>query len=129
MSSFDARCKNLRALFAKAEIDALLVTNFKNVTYLTGFTGDDSYLLVTPRDETLITDMRYLTQLADECPELELAVRKPGETMAKFVAKVLGREKLQHLGIEGHSATVSLERSLAKALPNTVLVVTENLIE
>ena len=25
--------------------DALLITNFTNVTYLTGFTGDDSYLL------------------------------------------------------------------------------------
>ena len=29
---------------AQPTADALLVTNFKNVTYLTGFTGDDSYL-------------------------------------------------------------------------------------
>jgi Xaa-Pro aminopeptidase len=129
MSSFTARRKKLRALLAKAEADTLLVTNFKNVTYLTGFTGDDSYLLVTPGNETLVTDMRYTTQLADECPGLALAVRQQGETMAYFVAGVIGREKIERLGIEGHSATVSLERSLAKVLPNMTFVVTENLVE
>ncbi|MEX0643400.1 MAG: Xaa-Pro peptidase family protein [Pirellulales bacterium] len=129
MSSFVARRKRLRALVEKAEADALLVTNFKNVTYLTGFTGDDSYLLVTLDGEKLITDMRYTTQLADECPGLPLAVRKPGETMSKFVAKIMEREKIRRLGIEGQSATVSLERSLAKALPNSKLVATEGLVE
>ena len=51
--SFVARRKKLRNFIRKAEADALLVTNFKNVTYLTGFTGDDSYLLVTLDGETL----------------------------------------------------------------------------
>lgn len=129
MSSFDARRKKLRAQLAPAEADALLVTNFKNVTYLSGFTGDDSYLLVAEDGETLITDMRYTTQLEEECPGLPLAVRQPGETIAKFVAKVLGRESIRQLGIEGHSATVSLSQSLAKALPNIRLVVTDGLVE
>ncbi len=129
MSSFIARCKKLRALVAKAGADALLVTNFKNVTYLTGFTGDDSYLLVTHDDNQLITDMRYTTQLADECPGLRLVVRKPGEAMTKVASKVVERTKIRRLGIEGHSATVSLQQSLAKALPNTKLVVTEGLAE
>ena len=62
-------------------LDALLVTNFKNVTYLTGFTGDDSYLLVLPRGEVLISDQRYTTQLEEECPALELAIRGPGTKM------------------------------------------------
>jgi Xaa-Pro aminopeptidase len=129
MSSFVARRRKLRALIEQAEADALLVTNFKNVTYLTGFTGDDSYLLVTLEGETLVTDMRYTTQLEDECPNLRLAVRRPGETMATYVANVVGQEKIRRLGIEGHSATVSLSQSLAKALPNSNLIVTEGLIE
>lgn len=129
MSSFVARRKKLRALIEQAEADALLVTNFKNVTYLTGFTGDDSYLLVTLAGETLITDMRYSTQLEDECPTLPLAVRKPGETISKFVSHAIGRKKIRRLGIEGHSATVSLSQSLAKALPNSQLIVTDGLVE
>ena len=49
MSRFEERRDKLRRLLKKTGADALLVTNFVNVTYLTGFTGDDSYLLVRSR--------------------------------------------------------------------------------
>jgi Xaa-Pro aminopeptidase len=74
MSSFANRRKKLRAYIEDAKADALLVTNFKNVTYLTGFTGDDSYLLVMLDGEKLITDPRYTTQLEEECPGLALEI-------------------------------------------------------
>ena len=129
MSSFARRRKKLRALIKNADADALLVTNFQNVTYLTGFTGDDSYLLVTLDDEWLVTDMRYTTQLADECPGLALVVRQPGEPMRKVVTQVIRRQKIRRLGIEGHSTTVSLQQALSKSLRNTKLVVTAGLVE
>ncbi|HEX4416083.1 MAG TPA: Xaa-Pro peptidase family protein [Lacipirellulaceae bacterium] len=127
--SFAARRKKLRDLIRESKADALLVTNFINVTYLTGFTGDDSYLLVTLDGETLITDPRYTTQLAEECPGLALEIREPGVKMLTALAKVLESGKVERLGIEGNSATVSLEQSLAKALPKVSMVVTENLVE
>jgi Xaa-Pro aminopeptidase len=129
MSSFATRRNKLRTLVRQAKADALLVTNFKNVTYLTGFTGDDSYLLATLDGEQLITDLRYTTQLAEECPELELEARPPGLSMLKAVTKVVKKAKIERLGIEGASATVSFQQSLAKALPNLEIVVTENLVE
>ena len=49
---FQSRRDRLRKAFRKAGADALLVTDFTNVTYLTGFTGDDSYLLVRRDGET-----------------------------------------------------------------------------
>ena len=55
-----ARRDRLRKAFQKAGIDALLVTDFTNVTYLTGFTGDDSYLLVRRDGETVLSDPRYI---------------------------------------------------------------------
>ena len=39
---YQARRDKLRQAVKKAEAEALLVTDFTNVTYLTGFTGDDS---------------------------------------------------------------------------------------
>src|SRR3954452_21545699 len=123
------RRKKLRELIHEAKDDALLVTNFINVTYLTGFTGDDSYLLVTLDGETLITDPRYTTQLEEECPGLALDVRAPGVKMLTAVAKVVKRAKVEQLGIEGNSAVVSFQESLAKALPKMRIVVTENLVE
>ena len=129
MPSFASRRQKLRNLIRKADVDALLVTNFKNVTYLTGFSGDDSYLLVTQDGERLVTDLRYTTQLEDECPGLAIEVRVPGVTMLAATTKAIMRSGIERLGLEGSSATLSLERSIAKAVPNVKLTATENLVE
>ena len=73
--------------------------------------------------------MRYTTQLEEECPGLPLEIRAPGDSMLSAVSNVIGKAKIKRLGIEGNSATVSLQRALAKALPNIELVVTEALVE
>jgi Xaa-Pro aminopeptidase len=119
----------LRQLLKKADAVSLLVTNFANVTYLTGFTGDDSFLLITRGDEILITDPRYTEQLEEECPGLELAVRKPGVTMTELVAKTCQRAKIGALGIEGDSITVSQRDQIAEKLPQMEIVKTTGLVE
>jgi Xaa-Pro aminopeptidase len=129
MSAIAARRNRLRKLLAHGKADALLVTNFKNVTYLTGFTGDDSYLLVARDGETLITDPRYTTQLGEECQGLKLRVREPGERMLPVVAEVVQKLNVKRLGIESESATVSLERSLIQTLPKVQLIATDGLVE
>lgn len=129
MSTFALRRKKLRVLIKQAKAESLLVTNFHNVTYLTGFTGDDSYLLVTADGEILITDPRYTTQLEEECPGLPLEIREPGVTMLAGTTKAVSNAKVGRLGIEGNSATVSLRDSLAKELPSIELVTTEDLVE
>ena len=129
MTAFASRRDRLRKLIHQSGADALLVTNFKNVTYLTGFTGDDSFLLVTASGETLISDKRYTTQLEEECPGLKLEIREPGERMLPVTTSVVERVSIKRLGIEAESATVSLERSLAKALPNVELIATDSLVE
>jgi Xaa-Pro aminopeptidase len=129
MSSFSARCRKLQRLIRQAKVDALLVTNFKNVTYLTGFTGDDSYLLVTLDGAKLVTDMRYTTQLEEECPGLPLEVRVPGVTMQSAVSKVIKEARIESLGLEAASATLSLERTLTKAFPKVRVEAAENLVE
>lgn len=129
MTAFVARRNRLRKLIEQAEVDALLVTNFKNVTYLTGFTGDDSFLLVTAKGETLISDKRYTTQLEEECPGLNLEIRGPGERMLPVTVSVIEKAGVKRLGIEADSATVSLERTLAKDLGGREIVPTDSLVE
>ncbi len=63
MSRFLSRRDKLRRAVRRNSADALLVTNFTNVTYLTGFTGDDSYLLVGAKQDLLISDSRYTEQI------------------------------------------------------------------
>jgi Xaa-Pro aminopeptidase len=73
--------------------------------------------------------MRYTTQLAEECPGLKLRIREPGERMLPLVAEVVTRSKVKRVGIEAHSATVGLARSLAEALPKVELSPTDGLVE
>jgi Xaa-Pro aminopeptidase len=124
-----ARRDRLRKLIKKGGAKSLLVTNFANVTYLTGFTGDDSYLLITPTDEVFLTDPRYTEQVESECPTLEVCARRPGITMTDIVAKACHRAKVHELAIEGDSMTVSQRDLIANKLPKVALKTTAGLVE
>lgn len=127
MSRFAERRNKLRRSFKAAGVDALLVTNFTNVTYLTGFTGDDSFLLLTAKDDVVVSDPRYTTQLEQECPGLDASIRPPGVGMVEAVAKLA--TKISKLGIEASSMTVALHDQIAAGLPKTELVPTADLVE
>lgn len=147
---FQARRDRLRKALKKVGVDALLVTDFTNVTYLTGFTGDDSYLLVRPDGETVLSDPRYITQLEEECPGVDLSIRPPGVSMLQAVVRSLKRTvpfslgrklgqpparksaqspKIGRLGVEGDSMTVGLRDKIAEKLPKLQLVTTSGLVE
>ncbi|MBN2581289.1 MAG: aminopeptidase P family protein [Pirellulales bacterium] len=125
----ELRRDRLRKSMRRVGIEALLVTDFVNVTYLTGFTGDDSYLLVREDGEVLLTDGRYTTQLEEECPDLDLAVRKPGASMVQLVIRVLRSSEIGRLGLEADSMTIGLEDKISDKLPEMALVPTTGLVE
>ncbi len=58
----------LVAKLAESDVHAALITNLVNVRYLSGFTGSNAALLVTPEESVLATDFRYLTQSGAEAP-------------------------------------------------------------
>ncbi len=98
----------------------MLVTNFTNVTYLSGFTGDDSYMLVGSAVELLVSDPRYSEQLGEECPGLELAIRQPPAGIVSLVADVVQKAKLTRVAIEASSMSLALRDQIAAAVPRHV---------
>ena len=131
MERHQARRDKLRRAVRKADADAdaLLVTNFTNVTYLTGFTGDDSYLLLRRDGELVLSDPRYTTQLGEECPGVDASIRRPGKTMIEGLVKVLKSAKIRRLAIEADSMTVALRDKIADELPKMVIVPMSGLVE
>ena len=74
---------------AEKNIDCLVVTRPANVTYLTAFSGDDSWAVVTRSVVYLVTDSRYTEQARKECILCRIIERtKP---IAQATAKVLKR--------------------------------------
>ena len=129
MSRHAQRRDRLRRLLRRTAADGLLVTNFTNVTYLTGFTGDDSFLLLTPKSAVVISDGRYTQQLSEECPDVDVAIRKPGTEILAAVTKVVGSAKVRKLGIEAASMTVAFCSALTKELARVEILSTSNLVE
>lgn len=126
---FARRRDKLRKSIKQAGADALLVTDFTNVTYLTGFTGDDSFLLVAASGEVLISDSRYTQQLEEECPGLDLEIRASGTRMTDSVAAVVGKAKARKLGVETATLNVALYEMLKEKLAPAELVSTKELVE
>lgn len=60
------RLSALRDRLARADVDGLLVSSLPNIRYLTGFSGSNALVMVTPRECLLFTDFRYATQVKDE---------------------------------------------------------------
>lgn len=98
----------------KVPADAILVNNPQDVGYLSGFTGDDSYLLVASRWTCLITDGRYSQQSAGECPGIDIHVR--GGSMATAIASAIKGKKIRRLGLQERYMPLIGKRVLADAL-------------
>ena len=101
------RLSLLRTAMQEIDIDALFCTDTTNVTYLSAFTGEESYLLLTGKNcgskNLFITDSRYLDQAALECPEFEIVqygnpLLSLPETLSmlcrSYGIKILGFEKM-----------------------------------
>lgn len=87
-----------------------------NVRYLSGFTGEDSGLLVTPDRSILITDSRYVEQAEDEAHVDEVICRHG--PMSGTVGGLVGRLAVQRLGLTAANLTHAEFRALRKAAPD-----------
>ena len=113
-----ARRARLVEALAEQELDAMLVTRLLNVRYLCGFTGSNAALLVTAAGAVLTTDGRYITQSAQESPDVERAIG--GGVMTALVERA-GATGIGRLGFEAHEMTVEQHTALsAKAGPPMV---------
>lgn len=98
-------------------LDALLVTHPVNVTYLTGFSGDSSYLVMGRKQTVLISDARFTEQIADECPGLAAHIRPPSQALPKAVIEVLAKLKLRSVGFESSHLSVAELEGYREAAP------------
>jgi Xaa-Pro aminopeptidase len=119
MDDRSRRLEKLATRLADEGVDAFAITNPVNVTYLTGFSGDSSVVVLTRQRAVLVSDARYVGQIADECPDLETHIRPTAQKLPEAVVHVLTRLGCRSVGFESASLTVAefeFYRSLAPTL-------------
>jgi Xaa-Pro aminopeptidase len=119
---FAVRRDNLLRHLKAAGVDALLVTSPVNVRYLTGFTGEDSHLIVGKGLTVLVSDSRFEMQISEECPGLEARIRPNTQTVIAAVAAVALDAKLSALGFESGTTSYAQWESLLAAVKPLKLV-------
>ncbi len=127
--NFQQRRDRLRRKFRQAGIESLLVTNFTNVTYLTGFTGEDSYLLVRSDGDLLISDSRFTVQLQEECPDLDVKIRPRTQGIVQSSIKAIEKAKIATLGVESTAMNVAVYQRLTGGLSKTKVEPVSGLVE
>ncbi|MBI4042037.1 MAG: aminopeptidase P family protein [Deltaproteobacteria bacterium] len=118
MADLKARIeKSLQHYFRSGhKICAMLVTDLFNVRYLSGFTGTNAQLILTPKKRCILTDSRYISQVQKQCPDFERVVYEKG--LVETVAKVADELSCKNLGFEGHHVTFELHKKLSEGLEN-----------
>ncbi len=111
------RRSNLAALLSKDGVDLYLVHQPINVTYLTGFTGDSSWLLVNREQAILVSDARFAEQIAEECPGLEAVIRPPTQTIAEAAVAVMKKLSAPSIAFESSQMTVADFETLRELFP------------
>ena len=117
----DRRIGDLRDRFDYSKIDSLLVSDPLNVHYLTGFTGDSTFLWVGRDTATLLSDGRFETQIRDQCPGIKrVAIREPSKKMHQLVRDVHSAASHgRSIGFESASMTVAQHDQVAGALESS----------
>ena len=119
-----------RRLVGELNGKSLLASNLVNVRYLTGFTGSNAFLLINDSVELLLTDGRYVEQVATECSDLETRIRSVDSTMLALIADALGECDVNSCQIESDSMSRALWRDLAEATKDqTALLDSTGLVE
>ena len=116
LARFARRRRSLIARIRKLGLPAMLVTDESNVTWLTGFTGDSSYLLIGPKLGVLISDTRYTVQISEECAGLDVEIRDARRPMHTAVADVVKAGRLDSLGVEAHSTSMDTWQRISAAI-------------
>jgi len=108
------RRRVFRRICRQKKIDAFLVTSPEDVGYLTGFSGDDSFLALGRDWACLITDPRYREQAARQCLGMDIHVRFGAMTAA--VMEVLTSHRTGRLGLQAEHVTLKAYEPLVRKL-------------
>jgi Xaa-Pro aminopeptidase len=115
---FAHRRERLARSLAEDGADAYLVSSPVNVSYLTGFSGDSSFLVVGPGRSLMVSDARFTEQLAEECPGLEAFIRPAAQRPLAAVAEALARLGHRAVGFERTAVTVGDYEALRDLAPS-----------
>ncbi len=132
------RINQLRVELLESKLDGLLVSNFFNIVYLTGFktlteNEREGWAIVTHSNVYLFSDGRYQYQKSDSSDRKQIANLKyftisPKMGLTQYLQEITKKEKLIRLGYEGDDLRVGEFRRLEENITTIHWIETDKMI-
>ena len=119
------KLSSVRVRMQSENLDAIIITNLKNIYYLSAFWGTAGTILVTQKAQYLLTDSRYSIAAREAAVDFEIV-----ETREAFVeiAKLLKKEDVSQVGFED-GVTYAEFQTMQHQLAGLTLHATTSFIE
>jgi Xaa-Pro aminopeptidase len=112
----------LRETIRRLGLSGIIVTDMKNVRYLSGFTGSDGALVVSETGGTFLTDGRYTTQTSGEVDSFTV---REYRNKIQGIADEVRALKLRKIGIESRVMSLFFYNGIKSRLPGRSVVPVE----
>ena len=113
------RISAARGCLGRVGSDLLLVSNLSNIRYLTGFTGSEGLLLLSPDDGWFLTDSRYTSQAGAEVTGARVV---ESSNRMESLAGLLRQAGASKVAFEAAFTSVAVYQELGKKLPGIEFV-------
>jgi len=100
----ELRINKIRSVLQSEDIDSMVVSNIKNVRYISGFTGDEGMAVITEKAAYLIVDGRFTEQAENES---KIKVVDYGGNFVKTIGEILKGDNSKKCAFEGNTMTFS----------------------
>ena len=92
-----SRVEKFEAALAQTDCDAVLVTNLKNIYYLTGFSGTEATVFISKNRRIFLTDARYTLIAKGVVQGFDIVETR--DAIGEIV-KIIADDKLQKIGFD-----------------------------
>lgn len=116
----DEQLHYLRSLLRTKKLDALFISSYDTIRYLSNYPGfsreeREAYVFVTKKQIYLLTDTRYSEQVMMQVPHIKTIVKTAETSTKKLLEEIIKNEKITNVGFEASDITVA-EYKLFKKL-------------
>jgi len=125
--NYERRVERVQRALESLDAEALLVTNLTNVMYLTGFSGSNGQVLVTPDGARFMTDGRYRARARDLVKTADVAIYS--NRLTDVLKPILEETGITRLAVEGRTMTLADRDDLAERLEGVDLVTAKGQVE
>lgn len=125
---FEKRIGELRKLMTEKGMDAVLLVGDCNRNYLSGFTGNESFSVITNDKTFFVTDSRFTEQARQQVKDYEVIQYNKGTSFHDFLGELVKNNNIKKLGFEEDIISVATY-NIYKSKVQCELVPMEGMVE